>query len=188
MPLGNDVITNAKTTNCHLISKKNTHNCQKVQKYRQGHYLFQSFVIRGPFLKVEKVHLWTRSEKLVDMWKIVEQWLFLLLPCCKTSKVTGIENHVGLAQKEIIGMDCVAISASTKELPKCNVMLIRICENGGFPQMLLPFSQTKKCKTIRDLLLYQIVCFFFNIVQTAFDPLRLFFEHLCCGIADYIAK
>ena len=34
---------------------------------------------------------------------------------------------------------------------------------------------------IRDALQYQIVCFF-NIVQTAFDPPPLVFEHLCCGL------
>ena len=35
---------------------------------------------------------------------------------------------------------------------------------------------------LRDALQYQIVCFF-NIVQTAFDPLPpLVFEHLCCGL------
>ena len=39
-----------------------------------------SFVVLGPFL-MEKVHLWRRSEKLVDTWKIVKQWLLLLLPC-----------------------------------------------------------------------------------------------------------
>ena len=38
----------------------------------------------------------------------------------------------------------------------------------------------KNVTEFRDALANQIVCFF-NIVQTAFDPPPLVFEHLCCG-------
>ena len=94
-----------------------------------------SYVIRGPFL-MEKVHLWTKSERLVDMSKIVKQWLLCL--CCHaagpkhvTRKVTAIGCHVRQKKKNIfLTIYFVASLARTAEFSKCNVTFSRIWQIG----------------------------------------------------------
>ena len=83
-----------------------------------------SYVIRGPFL-MEKVHLWTKSERLVDMSKIVKQWLLCL--CCHaagpkhvTRKAAAIECHVR-HKKNLNNVCCGHLSNQGVPKMQCHV-------------------------------------------------------------------